>query len=125
MPLGIPLGRIFGGQPPPQTSYQVIAHGEMGGPVSADELEEMADKLLEVLEDHASDLALGPVVGYDVEKHLVEVEFTVEARNAEELHKKLGQFARLLEREDLLDYSDTTASRIDPQPDPEREVVLA
>lgn len=125
MPLGNPLGRFFGGQPTPHKAYQVIAHGMVEKRPSADELEGIADQLLEVLEKHASDLALGPVVGYDVEQSQVEVEFTVEARNPEELHKKLGQFARLLEHEELLDYSDSTLSRIDPEPEQEREPVLA
>ena len=65
------------------------------------------------------------VVGYDPLKSEVEFEFTVEASSLEEFHKKLGQITRLLEREGLVEYQDSTASRLAPEGGREAEPVLA
>ncbi len=105
--------------------FQVVAHGRTRESGTEEELEVLAERVGDLLEDRAEDIALGLVVGYHLLKSEIEFEFTVEARSPEEFHKKLGQITRLLEDEGVLEYKDSTASRIDPEIAREREAVLA
>jgi len=116
------FGRLFGRPDPrPCLQFQIVAHGET---TVADEdvLADLAERVGDCLEERASDLALGPVVGYDPATRRIEVEFTVDAISPEEMHGKVGQVAHLLEREGLLRYHDSTASLLDAD---EREPVYA
>lgn len=120
MPAGA-LRRVFGrGADQPVIGFQVIAHGRPREPVDENALEEAAESALEELIEHAADTALGPVVGCDFGENRIEVMFTIEARSAEQLHRKLGHILGILERVPL-SYDESMTRRLDP----DRDAVLA
>lgn len=101
---------------------QVVARGRAAEPVGDVQLEEDAERALDVLTDHARGVALGPAVGYNSERLEIEMLFTVEASSVEDLHRQVGHVLSILEKHAGMTYHDSTTSRVDTN---EREAVLA
>jgi hypothetical protein len=90
-----------------------------------DQLAVVAAQVLDALIAEAAGLALGPVVGVDLDQRVVQVEMTVEAASASEAHQKLGLILGALERgTPLLLVQDSSASRARVD-EPECEPVYA
>jgi hypothetical protein len=118
-----PFGRLFkGASSDVQHEFQVTVHTQSPEPLSNEELEDAAERALELLLERADDVALGPAVGCNFETNQVEMIFSVEASSVENLHKRLGQVLSLLEAADPFCYHDSTALRVD---DDDREAVFA
>ncbi len=101
--------------------FQVIAHGQPPKAVGDEELESLSSQTLDILLDKASGVVLGPVTGCDFVGRSIELEFTVEARSVEELHRRVGHVLGVLEEHGPFLYRDSTTSRLDP----DREAVPA
>jgi len=77
----------------------------------------VAELALEALTTEAAALALGPVVAVDLDRRSVEIEMTVEALAASEVHQKMGLILGALERGGRFVVQDSAASRSrDPEP---------
>lgn len=64
-----------------------------------DRLEEDAVAILEAVEQHASDLVLGPVVAWNTDRCEIELEFTVPPVTGSELHRRIALVMQVVERE--------------------------
>lgn len=62
------------------------------------DLQAISEVALEILRAEAGELALGPVACIDLDRRAVEVEMTIEATSAAELHQKLSLVLSVLER---------------------------
>lgn len=69
------------------------------GQVSEEQLEQHALDAVEALEKRAAGTALGPVVAWNVEKSLIELDLTVEASTNAEVHEKIAQVMAVIEEE--------------------------
>jgi hypothetical protein len=58
---------------------------------SPQSLEEDADRVLDVLADEFDGVAIGPVVGCDLELSLIDVRFSVEAETSSEVHRRISE----------------------------------
>jgi hypothetical protein len=92
---------------------------------SDQELEQIAERSVQVLCEEAAGLALGVVAAVDLDERAVELEMTVEASSDSELHQKMGLILGELERGVPLELSESTASRSSSQARDERELVPA
>jgi len=94
-----------------KTEFQVLLH--LGCRPNEDEdLEAIAEVVSEALKAEAAGLALGPVVGIDLDERIVEIEMTVEAPSASEVHQKMGLILAAIERGvPNLRVQDSSASR--------------
>lgn len=80
-----------------KTQFQVVL--DLGTePNDDDQLAVVAEQVLDALIAEAAGLALGPVVGVDLDQRVVQVEMTVEAASTSEVHQKLGLVLGALER---------------------------
>jgi hypothetical protein len=101
------------------TEFQVVFHLAPDEPTDDEDLNTIAALALEALEAEAPGLALGPVVAVDLDRQSVEVEITVEAKSASEVHQKLGLILAAIERGSRLIVQDSSASRTsagEPEP---------
>jgi hypothetical protein len=83
------------------------------------DLAAVAELTLEALKAEAAGLALGPVVGIDLDQRIVEIEMTIEASSASEVHQKMGLILGAIERgAPNLRVQDSSASRSRDEPEP-------
>lgn len=107
-----------------KTEFQVLLH-LVPQPSEDRDLAAIAELTLEALKTEAGGLALGPVVGIDLDSRRVELEMTVEAASASEVHQKMGLILGALERgAPFLFVQDSSASRSGVE-ETEREPVYA
>jgi hypothetical protein len=92
-------------------------HVGVGEGVSSDEVEDSLEKLVMLLIENASGLALGPAGA--IQGSTIELLFTVEAADAAEMYSKLHDIAVILRDTSGMDFEATSARRGD------RELVLA
>ena len=85
----------------------VVLRLEAVDPCPEDVLEDISDQVLAVIERGAADVALGPVIAWNVDTYVIEVDFTVEATSNAEVHHKIGNVIGLLETE----HGDRVAQR--------------
>lgn len=71
----------------------------LGGPLSEAEVDAHSESVLEAIERHAADIALGPVLTLDFDQPAVNVRFIVEAASYAELHERVSQVVAVVERE--------------------------
>ena len=93
------------------TEFQVVFNLVPGEPADDADLQTIADLALEALGSEAVGLALGPVVCVDLDQRSIEVELTVEATSASEVHQKMSLILGALERAGRLVVEDSSASR--------------
>lgn len=107
-----------------RTEFQVLLH-LVPEPNDDRDLAAVAELTLDALKAEATGLALGPVVSIDLDHRRVEIEMTVEAASASEVHQKIGLILGALERgAPFLFVQDSSASRSEVQ-EAEREPVYA
>jgi hypothetical protein len=58
---------------------------------SPEGLEDDADRVLDVLADEFEGVAIGPVVGCDLERSVIDVRFSVEAETSSEVHRRISE----------------------------------
>jgi hypothetical protein len=102
-------------EPAIRTEFQVILR-VLPMPNDDSDLAVVAELVMDALSTEAAGLALGPVVGVDLDHRSVEIEMTVEALAASEVHQKMGLILGALERGGRFIVQDSAASR---SPDPE------
>jgi hypothetical protein len=94
-----------------KTEFQVLLH-LAPEPNDDRDLAVVAELTLDALRAEAAGLALGPVVGIDLDLRIVEIEMTIEAPSASEVHQKMGLILGALERgAPFLLVQDSSASR--------------
>jgi|ERR1700733_11732344 hypothetical protein len=71
-------------------------------------LEDDADRVLDVLEDEFEATAIGPVVGCDLDRSVIDVLFSVEAENAAEVHRRISEIVSRID--ESIDGSVKTAT---------------
>ena len=108
-------------QEPPTTKAQFQVLLDLGTEPNDDrQLAVVAEQVLDALIAEAAGLALGPVVGIDLDRRVVQVEMTVEAASPSEVHQKMGLILGALERGApflLVQDSSASRSRVD-EPEP-------
>lgn len=77
--------------------------------VSDDDLESSMLAVLEAVERHAADIALGPVVAADLDRRLIDLGFNVEAVSPGESQGKVGQVLQIIEAHTQVQFSATNA----------------
>jgi hypothetical protein len=77
------------------------------GPLANTAIDAYSDDVLDALEKHAADLALGPAALVDFDEPSISLEFFVLADTPAEVHQKLAAIAAILEREVDLPLSST------------------
>jgi hypothetical protein len=104
-----------------KTEFQALLH-LAPEPNDDRDLAEVAELTLRALQTEAAGLALGPVVCIDLDRRVVEIELTVEATSASEVHQKMGLILGALERgAPFLLVQDSSASRspsLESEPEP-------
>ncbi len=93
-----------------KTEFQVLLH-LAPEPNDDRDLAVVAELTADALRAEAPGLALGPVVGIDLDLRIVEIEMTVEAASASEVHQKMGLILGALERGSPFILQDSSASR--------------
>jgi len=85
----------------PRREYETIVTLTATEPMDRKQLEEHMFEVLEVVEEHASDFALGPVVAGNFAEHQIELAYTVMANEQSEAHarsdeviEKIGRHAK-------------------------------
>lgn len=68
------------------------------GPIDEASLEDSAMRALAAIEEHATGVALGPVVAWNVERGDIDLDFTVEAATTSEVHQRVGIVMAIIER---------------------------
>jgi hypothetical protein len=102
----------------PMTTREVdvqVCMARDDAPLTADEFDAFMDAVLTVIETKAAALALGPVVGGNLERREVELTFTLEVSSSAEIHQKVGLVMTALEHE--LPVLIETGSRMAPAGD--------
>jgi len=80
----------------------VLIEFQMVEPMSEEVLDANSDDVIEAVESHASDIALGPVVALNVHSCSIKLRFDVLAANDAEIHKRVGKvIATILLETDL------------------------
>lgn len=108
-----------------RTDFQVLLHLSPVANTDQD-LELVAERALAALADGAEGLALGVVASVDLDRRLVELEMTLEASSASEVHQTQALILGALERGGPFVFLDSTTSRSPTLDDTsERELVCA
>jgi hypothetical protein len=98
-----------------KTEFQALLH-LAPEPNDDRDLAAVAELTLDALRVEADGLALGPVVCIDLDRRIVEIEMTIEATSASEVHQKMGLILGALERgAPFLLVQDSSASRSQAQ----------
>lgn len=90
--------------------YEIVL--QLLAPKNVDDgtLEEQMLAILSVVEDHAKDVALGPVVAVDLSKRLIDLGFCVAAESLEEANNGVAQVLRVIEEHTEVSFTPTSAS---------------
>jgi hypothetical protein len=75
-------------------------------------LEDDADRVLDVLTDEFDGVAVGPVVGCDLELSLIDVRFSVDGETASEVHKRISEITDRID-ESIAGHVTTTTTPAD------------
>lgn len=74
------------------SKFAILVAGtlELPGAVSPARLEDDADRLLDVLEGEFGEIVIGPVVGCDLERSVINVRFSIEGTSSAEVHQHVS-----------------------------------
>jgi len=98
----------------------------MADPMSEEVLDANSDDVMDALEDHASDLALGPVVALNMTACSIKLRFNVLGTTDAQIHKRIAQIIAIIEREtDLEMFRSRVESREDAADSPTGEMAAA
>jgi hypothetical protein len=65
---------------------------------SPEELEHDVDRVVDILEGEAGSIAIGPAVGCDFERSLIEMRFSVEGESSAAIHRSIGNIAEMIDQ---------------------------
>ena len=104
----------------------VLLEMVMADPMSEEVLDANSDDVMEALESHAADLALGPVVALNMAACSIKLRFNVLATTDAEIHKRIAKILAIIEREtDLELVRSSVESREDVADAPTGEMAAA
>jgi hypothetical protein len=105
--------------------YEIVLHLRAPANVDDDALEEHMLDVLGVVESHAEDVALSPVVAVDFAKHHIDLGFCVEADTLEQAHSKVAQVLQRIERHTEVQFTPTAATSSVARDPEDRSLVVA
>lgn len=104
----------------------VLLEMHMADPMSEEVLDANSDDVIDALEDHASDLALGPVVALNMATCSIKLRFNVVGTTDAEIHQRISEVIAIIEREtDLEMVRSSVESREDAADSPTGEMAAA
>ena len=104
----------------------VLLEMHMSDPMSEEVLDANSDDVMDALEDHASDLALGPVVALNMGTCSIKLRFDVLGTTDAEIHRRIAEVIAIIEREtDLELVRSSVESREDVADSPTGEMAAA
>lgn len=68
-------------------------------PISEEVLDANSDDVLEAVQQHASDIALGPAIAINEHERAIKLRFDLIAGSAAEIHQQISQILAVIERE--------------------------
>lgn len=77
----------------------VLIEFRMAEPMSEEVLDANSDDVLEAVEGHASDIALGPAIALNMHECAIKLRFDVMAKNDADIHKQVGKVIAIIVRE--------------------------
>ncbi len=92
------------------TDYDIVLQLCAPPTVNRDRLEEHMYGVLGVVEDHADEIALGPVVAVDFEDRLIDLAFTVQASSLEQAQQRVLDVIGIVEAKADLGFTPTATS---------------
>lgn len=90
--------------------YEIVLQLRAPGEVGNEALEEHMLEVLGVVEGHARDVALGPVVAVDLEKRHIDLGFCVEAESLEQAQSRVASVLRTIEEYSAVQFTPVAAS---------------
>lgn len=98
----------------------------MADPMSEEVLDANSDDVMDAVEHHAADIALGPVVALNMATCSIKLRFNVLATTDAEVHKRIAEVISIIEREtDLVMIRSSVESREDIADSPTGEMATA
>jgi hypothetical protein len=67
-------------------------------PRSREQLEQDAFRMLDAIESEVAEIAIGPVVACNFEKPSIDLMFCIEGSSTEDVHRRVGAVAEVIER---------------------------
>jgi prephenate dehydratase len=95
---------------PTQREANVLIEFEMVEPMSEEVLDANSDDVIEAVEVHAADIALGPVIALNMHSCSIKLRFDVLAANDAEIHKRIGKVIAIILRETDLELEVSQSS---------------
>ena len=77
----------------------VLIEFEMAEPMSEEVLDANSDDVIDAVEAHAADIALGPVIALNLHSCSIKLRFDVVAANDADIHKQIGKVIAIIFRE--------------------------
>jgi hypothetical protein len=90
--------------------YEIVLQLQAPAGVEDDALEGHMMDVLGVVELHAEDVALGPVVSVDLGRHHIDLGFCVEAASLEQANTKVAEVLQTIEQHTDVQFTPTAAS---------------
>ncbi len=88
----------------------VLLEFRMVDPMSEEVLDANSDDVIEAVEAHAADIALGPVISLNMHSCSIKLRFDVLAANDAEIHKRVGKVIAIILRETDLELEVSRSS---------------
>jgi hypothetical protein len=88
----------------------VLIEFQMVEPMSEEVLDANSDDVIEAVEAHAGDIALGPVISLNMHSCSIKLRFDVLAANDAEIHKRIGKVIAIILRETDLELEVSRSS---------------
>lgn len=96
----------------------VLIEFEMAEPMSEEVLDANSEDVIEAVEAHAADIALGPVIALNMHSCSIKLRFDVLAKSDAEIHKQIGKVIAIILRETDLQL-EVSRSRVEANQDAE------
>lgn len=90
--------RLMGMPTTDKTDHDVILALNVAEGCSRAQLEGLSIEILEIVEEHAAHIALGPVVSAQFAPPVIELDFDVQATSHGELFERVAELMRIIER---------------------------
>ena len=88
----------------------VLIEFQMLDPMSEEVLDANSEDVIEAVEAHAADIALGPVISLNLHSCSIKLRFDVLAANDAEIHKRIGKVISIILRETDLELQVSQSS---------------
>jgi prephenate dehydratase len=95
---------------PTKREANVLIEFQMVEPMSEEVLDANSDDVIEAVEAHAADIALGPVIALNLNSCSIKLRFDVLAANDAEIHKRIAKVIGIVLRETDLELEVSRSS---------------